>query len=402
MVRKGILFSSMALLAIIPIILILHHYPILVREKRSLEVEEMIFDQLNFFEKNVEEDLDRILFISARRALIAVTNNVIINGTPIDDAPSIIKELVRNGAFQGETEPLMEENNIEYWYEEIREMGELIGFNLTLYDMGLEVNLSNNSMVNFEIFTRINATDLLNVHAISRDSSHELNVSIEGLEDPTYPLNTYGLVKRIIYICDFDPRARREANGTLSSGSVKGITVVANASEADLIPDKSSKILVTHNASEVSNVNQFLGVVAETNDTFGITIPYLVGAVGAMTSVTPGEERYLDSATKSLWDLTGIERMLTEKCYFPSRDGPDFFQRLEGNLFSSPYGIESFVDLVELSSNDVTLKPNQSVVDHEYFSEESIYGYRVRGVDESWFRLSVESARRYGVEELLE
>ncbi len=400
--RKGVLFSSIALLAIIPAILILHYYPALVREKRSLEVEEMIFDQLNFFERNVEEDLDRILFISARRALIAVTNNIIINGTPVSDAPSSIKELMRNGTFQGEVEPLMEENNIEYWYGEIREVGELIGFNLTLYDLGLEVNLSNNSVMNFQIFTRINISDLLNIHLISRESSHGLNVSIEGLEDPTYPLNTYGLVKRIVYICDFDPRAKREANGTLSSGSAKGITVIANASEADLISDKSSKILVTHNASEVPSVNQFLGVVAETNDTFGVTIPYLVGAVGAMTSVTPGEERYLDSATKSLWDLTGIERMLSEKCYFPSGDGPDFLQRLEGNLSYSPHGIESFVDLVELSSNDVTLKPNQSVVDHEYFSEGSIYGYRVRGVDESWFRLSIESARRYGVEELLE
>ncbi|RLG16593.1 hypothetical protein DRN62_03360, partial [Nanoarchaeota archaeon] len=172
--RKGILFSSIALLAIIPAILVLHYYPALVREKRSLEVEEMIFDQLNFFERNVEEDLDRILFISARRALIAVTNNIIINGTPVSDAPSSIKELMRNGTFQGEVEPLMEENNIEYWYGEIREVGELIGFNLTLYDLGLEVNLSNNSVMNFQIFTRINISDLLNIHLISRESSHGL------------------------------------------------------------------------------------------------------------------------------------------------------------------------------------------------------------------------------------
>ncbi len=73
----------------------------------------------------------------------------------------------------------------------------------------------------------------------------------------------------------------------------------------------------------------------------------------------------------------------------------------------TPFGLETFVDLAELSAFGITVKTDQSVVDHLYFQNTTHVGYQVRGITEDWFRIDKEldggvaHSRTYGVNDLI-
>jgi len=73
--------------------------------------------------------------------------------------------------------------------------------------------------------------------------------------------------------------------------------------------------------------------------------------------------------------------------YTPWTAAPTFLMRLEGNLSASPdgFGIESFVNLVQLQNLELTTK-NKTVVDYIYFSTNNPPKWQVDGMP-PWFRL---------------
>jgi hypothetical protein len=80
--------------------------------------------------------------------------------------------------------------------------------------------------------------------------------------------------------------------------------------------------------------------------------------------------------------------------YISSPAGPSFLDRLEGNLSADPNGIESLVNLQELTNQGIKIN-QKSVVDHIYFSSQNPTHYGVTGMS-SWFRLDDSALLRYG------
>ncbi|MCX6710327.1 MAG: hypothetical protein NTV63_05260 [Candidatus Woesearchaeota archaeon] len=66
-------------------------------------------------------------------------------------------------------------------------------------------------------------------------------------------------------------------------------------------------------------------------------------------------------------DTSVLLNHLNNSYYVSSVFAPSFLMRLSGNLSASPYGIESLVDVSELTSQGITAK-TKSVVDYIYFS----------------------------------
>ena len=261
----------------------------------------------------------------------------------------------------------MDENNIDYWYQRIKYDASLVGYSVFLNDFGVYASLASEDEIIFVIYSQINVSDFSGNYRIIRNANHSLSVSIENFEDPLYPLNTYGLVKRVFKMCDFVPTAEQVANGTSSSGNAKGVSWIAKSSD-DLssVADKSQKILVIdyHNNSLI---NQFKGVVIEESNATGVVIPYIAGAGNSTMTIANNTEIYLDSLSMKAWYLENLERMIAEHCYYYSSNGPNVFDRCEEKTNSSAFQIESFVDIVELSSNGLSIKSGQSVVDKYYF-----------------------------------
>lgn len=68
--------------------------------------------------------------------------------------------------------------------------------------------------------------------------------------------------------------------------------------------------------------------------------------------------------------------------------GPDFLMRMEGNLNSSDYGIESIINLDALSQQGITVQ-EKSAVDHIYWSSKAVSSYSIEGMP-SWFMMDDE------------
>lgn len=109
---------------------------------------------------------------------------------------------------------------------------------------------------------------------------------------------------------------------------------------------------------------------------------YLISTNGLMTNQiikTP-----YNSFTQGT-DIQNLSAHATNLYYTNSSLAPSFLQRLQGQTTSSPYGIESLVNLNKLSAAGVSVK-DTTVVDYLYFTTSSDTNYQIQGMP-GWFKL---------------
>jgi len=86
---------------------------------------------------------------------------------------------------------------------------------------------------------------------------------------------------------------------------------------------------------------------------------------------------------------------MNESLYIQHNDSPSFLMRLQGDLESSPYGIESLVNLDEFQKQGLVIK-DRSAVDYIYFGTQTTTNYRINQTP-SWFKIDEEHLDAYGV-----
>jgi len=120
------------------------------------------------------------------------------------------------------------------------------------------------------------------------------------------------------------------------------------------------------------------------------------GKIVHVINATPYEGNYAHDS-----DVSNLLEHLENDYYAWHDDAPSFLMRLEGNLSASEYGIESFVDLAELSQQGISVQEGKSCVDHVYFSSTNPISYQIIGMP-SWFWLDNETGHlmKYNVSEL--
>lgn len=84
--------------------------------------------------------------------------------------------------------------------------------------------------------------------------------------------------------------------------------------------------------------------------------------------------------------------------YINSSDAPSFLDRLQGNFNPNPNGIESLVNLLGLSAQDIDVE-DKSCVDHVYFSSNNPVSHNIQGMA-AWFKLDDEHLTLYQVENI--
>jgi len=98
-------------------------------------------------------------------------------------------------------------------------------------------------------------------------------------------------------------------------------------------------------------------------------------------------------------DVSNLQDHVNNFYYIANPDGPSFIKRLEGDLSSDPQGIESLVNLANLSSQGISIK-DKTVVDHIYFSASDPAANNVAGMP-SWFKLDAPHHDIYNVSGLI-
>jgi hypothetical protein len=88
-------------------------------------------------------------------------------------------------------------------------------------------------------------------------------------------------------------------------------------------------------------------------------------------------------------DTSNLQSHTDNSYYVEWSTAPSFLMRLEGNLSSSPYGIESLIDLQKLIDQGIEVE-ERSVVDHIYWSNKSVASYNIDSMP-SWFMMDDEN-----------
>ncbi len=352
----------------------------------------IIADQVAGIGKGVERDFRNALSIAGKRAMLAATDKVILEGLYLDDAVSSIKELLVNGTLDGNESFVMENNTIEYWLFKIEQSVQEMNINLSYSNLSV---YDSSSGIIIEVDLIVNISDTMNIAEISKTERERVNVSVEYIEDPLFPLNTGGYVGRSIVFYPYSYHAIKVLSGTVTGNCSGNVSFDRND------PDPSQKILVTNSSSGVSG---FLGVISEDNGTPSVSC-YMLGVPDAVQKINRTiqagfAEIYLDNQSGGAWSLP-VKEAIDNGYYsvFPV-SGPGILGRLEGNLSERTYGMESFVNIPELQSRDIAVKQDQVSIDYIYFSGQTYTGSPVRGLP-SWFRIDAANAAKYNLTELV-
>lgn len=123
-------------------------------------------------------------------------------------------------------------------------------------------------------------------------------------------------------------------------------------------------------------------------------IVYSYGRTTNIINITPFEGNYAYKINET-WNVSNLLIHTEHSYYTPHPDAPSFLMRFENNLESSPYGIESLVNVEELSDLGLEIREGISIVDYHYWDEAS-GPYRINFTP-SWFRLDDTHRAKYNV-----
>lgn len=390
--RKAQVYSLVAILLSIPILFFLTYYITASQNLNYGSMEKVVSDQIHDVEKSIQEDFSRGLEIAGHRSLIALAQKAITDGSPVEDSLNLTEELITAGTINGSEKAVMENNTLQDWVQKVLSIE--VGFDKEINYSSIHVS-SSGFHINLETNLTVNLSHSQGLVAVNKKTAKSVPVSLLGLEDPLFPLNTRGFARRSITKFDY-PFYTRDIVSCSGTGNCSG-RITFDPAESP----KTGKILVTHNASGISG---FTGVVSETSDLPSVSC-YLVSCSNAVDLVNSTlqesnySQLYIDGPTSSAWSLP-IKAGIENNSYY-SQPGPDIFHRLENNLTSVSTGIQTFVNTEELESLGIEPKETQTRVAYLYFSNQTINGQTVRGLPD-WFRIDAENAGRYNLTQLLE
>jgi len=148
--------------------------------------------------KNTFEDSERAVEIIGRRACVSAINYVVTNGIPLASANETLAELMLDGKINSTFQPLMEYATIKDWIDTLEYLIETQG-------LDAEIEISNLTITPFDSFNlqidyviKVKVSDLKTKTNITKLGKKSVILNIEYLEDPLYPLNTYGRVVNVI------------------------------------------------------------------------------------------------------------------------------------------------------------------------------------------------------------
>ncbi len=396
--RKGQVYSLIAILLAIPVMLFIAFYITESQNIRYGSLERVLADQLHEVEMSIENDYEQAMGISGKRAFLAATDHVIKNGTPLDDAALRMEELMTSGTLYGDVAFVMHNNTLPEWVSKIQDLE--LGFNVNITYSNPVISDADGMDAKLTTMLEINVSDHLGIGSIDKNIGKEAMISLAGVEDPIFPLNTLGFVSRSFSAYPYPYHAIKMASG-YGYGDCQGEVTLDPGYSG---PDKAERILVTTDATGITG---FLGVVGQGSGIPAVTCHLIGTGPGAVDFVnrTIQDSGYttvnIDNQSGGLWSLPVREAI--DKgyySYFPSGGGPGIMKRLEENLTWTDHGLETFVNADELQGSGVSVKPNQVSIAYLYFSSDTINGQSVRGLPSS-FKINAANAARYNLTELI-
>ena len=153
---------------------------------------------LNAFVRNLDEDVERGLFIAAFRALLAADNHISDTNSFLTNSESSLKEAMVNGTIDGLPASMMTQSTLPEWLSRIRTEAIRVGILVNFSDFDIGFNQSSAWAVNFFTNVSYNVTDRSSTATFRRSQFVTTAVNIQGLKDPVHTIFTNGQILRVI------------------------------------------------------------------------------------------------------------------------------------------------------------------------------------------------------------
>jgi len=416
--RKGVMFSFIMIFITLSVFSLIVIQNSLISHRREEIFIEMRVNSLENMYEGLIDDLDKSLRIITRRAILAAFSNVSVSEAgeppePLDEANETLAELIRYGTLDGTPEPIMENATFTYWVGKIEDLTLLKGFDSYIDINSLEVKPYD--YIHLLVIARLNISiiDTQGVAELNRTIDVNSIVSLEGLEDPLYPLYTSGFGDNMIRASPY-------------LGNYTQLLLIGNGDNSYVYGesthdtgDFSDKILITSDLTGLGALNDAKGIIFELEGTnlTPINVPYLINLT-ATTLIPNSPNLLLDGSGGKVWFIDNLIIDSENSYYHPSENGPSYLDRLEGKFTTqnkyksqSDYtiGMESFVNKLAIyfAGGNVTVQEEKTNIDYIYFSTDSPVSYKVKGMDQldpdPYFRIDNQDGHhvKYNVSNLV-
>ncbi|MGC8993458.1 MAG: hypothetical protein ACP5F8_01300 [Candidatus Aenigmatarchaeota archaeon] len=195
---KGILFSLILFFVTIFLALFLITQKSFVSFYSSQKAVENRIESMIILSKNVFEDSERALAIIGKRACVSAINFIITNGMPLNSSNETLVELIINGTINSNPQPLMEGATVNDWIDTLENLIDLQGFQAKIEIQKLIIQPYDSFNLEIDYRMKVEISDLRTKTNLTKVQDRKVLLNIEKLEDPLYPLNTYGRIVNTI------------------------------------------------------------------------------------------------------------------------------------------------------------------------------------------------------------
>ncbi|MBI4438971.1 hypothetical protein HY640_03510 [Candidatus Woesearchaeota archaeon] len=199
--KKGVFFTLAAVLLLLALAMLVSLQSKYRQPDRA--VVETRISTMSDFVGSIEKDMERGLYISAFRAVLSM-EEFVSQGSFLNDSGARFQEAVLTGSIHNRSMVLMQNSTLPDWAARVSGVASGIALIVNISFDSVSVRQSGSWALVAESNMTINVTDTLNTASWSVNSSASALVSIIGLEDPFFVINTQGRALRVINSSPFE------------------------------------------------------------------------------------------------------------------------------------------------------------------------------------------------------
>lgn len=386
--------------------------------------EKLRVDELFYFLQSAENDFSRATDIIGRRAVTALSNRIVNNGTYLDNPRADFRSAFRNGTVNGVPATLMNRSSFEDWAAGMEDKAEDSGYNLSTGLAGIDLGTDPPVTAAVNASYRFNLSDNLTRSRFEREQNVSQTLDVTGIEDPVILIESAGRYTNTFSACRTDTVAERHASGgdwfyDDNNNWTSGESVVRPGNgDVSGVTNKAEKVVIVDDLcsySDQSVFGNFGGVVSEADAIDSKTVNEQVNICGgnnvgmnaliddAAGATQMPNETMTVMTEDQVWE-NNIGNRTGKACYFEDPWAPTVWGRMEGRLSNTGgNGTAFFLTVPDLP--DELQDDSKSAVAYVYFNESGDFGatHKIKGVtneDRSWFRLDQQHVDEWGINAL--
>ena len=196
--NKKAIFYTIAAIALTAVIFVTYGAYTTYRLTDRMETIGTRIETVNFFIKDIENDLNKGIYITAFRTLLSFDQFISTNGTYIININEKFKESFLNGTINQQPLSLMKDSTFTDWANRISAEADKIDIKFNFTVNGIKLNHTDPWTVEAGINITLDIRDKRNTSYWIRNRYLTQKISIIGFEDPIYIVNSNGRVTSTI------------------------------------------------------------------------------------------------------------------------------------------------------------------------------------------------------------